>query len=94
MFNAAYRIDKSTTINATGIVINTIVYRSQTPGTRQQIKIDFNFRLIGNTKNMLFHNLDCTDRYDAIEIIRKNVADVSCEMYIAKIQIRIFISRT
>ena len=50
--------------------------------------------LIGNTKNMLFHNLDCTDRYDAIEIIGKNVADVSCEMYIAKIPIRIFISRT
>ena len=62
MFNTPYRIDKSTTINATGIVINSIVYRPKTPGTRLQIKIVFNFRLIRNIKNMLFHNLDCTNR--------------------------------
>ena len=92
MFSAPYRIYKSTTINATGIVIKNIVCRSQTPGTRMQIKIAFNFRLIGNTKNILFHNLDCTSRRYAKGIIRKNLTNTTSEMDIAKIVIRITVT--
>ena len=92
MFSAQHRIDKSTTINATGIVINSIVYRPKTPGTRLQIKIVFNFRLIRNIKNILFHNLDCTSRRYAKGIIRKNLTNMTSEMDIAKIVIRITVT--
>ena len=91
MISTPYRIDKSTTINATGIVINTIVYRPQTPGTRLQIKIVFNFRLIGNTKNTSFHNLDCTSRQDVHVTARENGVEVVKEIDIAKILMRISI---
>ena len=92
MISTPYRIDKFTTINATGTIINTIFYRPQTPGTRLQIKIVFNFRLIRNIKNILFHNLDCTSRRYAKGIIRKNLTNMTSEMDIAKIVIRITVT--
>ena len=62
IMNAPRRIDKSTIINETGIVIIKLVCRPKTPRIRSKIKIAFYFRLIGNTKNTSFHDLDCADR--------------------------------
>ena len=62
IMNAPCRIDKSTIINETGIVIIKLACRQKTPRTRLKIKIAFYFRLIGNTKNTSFHDLDYTDR--------------------------------
>ena len=40
----------------------TIECRTKMPRIRSKIKIAFYFRLIGNTKNTSFHDLDCADR--------------------------------
>ena len=93
MFNV-HRIDKSTTINATGIVIKNIVCRSQTPGTRLQIKIVFNFRLVRNIKNTFFHDLDCTSGQDARITVGANGVDLTNKIDITKIVIKLSIKIT
>ena len=77
MDSIAYKADKSTTINAPNIFRGVLVRGSQIPATMLYIKTAFYSRLIRNTKNTSFHELDCTSGCDTVIIVGENVCGIS-----------------